>query len=460
MVATIVTVAAPATRAVEASFRVGASWNVSKVASVSVVMPDAVRAGDQLVLVVAANKDTTISTPAGWTLLGSAQDGLSVTDPVMTSAVFTRTAVGGTAGSTKKVTFGVRANAAVTLVAYRNAEPVTAAFSSVLGAKSVDLTTPAVTVADDDTVVVSFWSNKTTDNTGWSVPGDVTERVASIGSGIGHITASIGDSVVDAGDWSGATATSTVATRKGIAWTVLVPPVPAPNQAPTAALSMSCVELKCDFDASGSSDGDGTIDTFDWDFGDGRLLADGGATPTHTYLADGSYDVTVTVTDNEGATDATTDTVDVADVVPTAAFAAVCDDLDCTFDAAGSSDAAGSIIAYDWDFGDGNMLADGGPTPVHTYAAEGTYDVTLTVTDDEGSTSLATAPVDVVITPNVDPTAAFTAICDDYDCAFDAGSSSDSDGDIVMYDWDFGEGTVCLDGGSGQWQKHSCECSV
>ena len=431
-----------------AVFRVGASSNVNKVVA-SVVVPGSVRAGDQLVLVVTANKDTTIDTPAGWTLLGSAQDGATATKLEMTSAVFTRTAAGGTAGSTVAARFGVRAKAAVTLVAYRNAETVTTALSSVLKASSTDLATPATAIAEDDTTVVSFWSNKTSGNTGWAVPGGVTERAVSVGSGTGRITAAVGDSVVDTGDWPGATAASTVATKKGIAWTVLVPPVIVPNQAPTAALSLSCVELECMFDASGSTDSDGTIARYDWDFGDGTLLADGGATPTHTYTADGSYDVTVTVTDNQGATDNAADTVDVADVIPTSAFTAECDDLDCVFDAGGSSDANGAIGTYDWDFGDGNLLPDGGPNPTHTYAAEGVYDVTLTVTDDEGSTGRATEPIDVVITPNVDPTAAFTVNCDDYDCAFDAGSSSDSDGAIVAYDWDFGDGTVVPDGGAG-----------
>ena len=56
-----------------------------------------------------------------------------------------------------------------------------------------------------------------------------------------------------------------------------------------------------------------------------------------------------------------------------------------TFAATGSTDSDGGAVArYDWDFGDGQTLPNGGPTPTHTYAAPGTYNVTLTVTDDEG----------------------------------------------------------------------------
>lgn len=55
-----------------------------------------------------------------------------------------------------------------------------------------------------------------------------------------------------------------------------------------------------------------------------------------------------------------------------------------TFSAAGAVDPDGMITRYDWDFGDGTTLPDGGPAPAHTYAAAGTYTVALKVTDDLG----------------------------------------------------------------------------
>ena len=54
------------------------------------------------------------------------------------------------------------------------------------------------------------------------------------------------------------------------------------------------------------------------------------------------------------------------------------------FDATGSSDSDGSLVRYDWDFGDGTILRDGGPTPTHTYSFGGPHTVTLTVVDNEG----------------------------------------------------------------------------
>jgi DNA-binding beta-propeller fold protein YncE len=59
------------------------------------------------------------------------------------------------------------------------------------------------------------------------------------------------------------------------------------------------------------------------------------------------------------------------------------------FNASASSDPDGTVARYDWDFGDGTSLADGGPTPNHTYAAAGDFQVKLTVTDNEAcSTAL------------------------------------------------------------------------
>jgi YVTN family beta-propeller protein len=55
-----------------------------------------------------------------------------------------------------------------------------------------------------------------------------------------------------------------------------------------------------------------------------------------------------------------------------------------SFDGGGSTDPDGSVARYDWEFGDGGTAANAGPTPQHTYAKAGTYQVTLTVTDNEG----------------------------------------------------------------------------
>lgn len=83
------------------------------------------------------------------------------------------------------------------------------------------------------------------------------------------------------------------------------------NGSPTASFTYSCTELTCAFDASSSSDPDGDVLSYAWDFGDGASAT--GATPGHTYGAAGSYAVTVTVDDGNGGSDAATQNVTVSE---------------------------------------------------------------------------------------------------------------------------------------------------
>ncbi|MCA9739434.1 MAG: PKD domain-containing protein [Gemmatimonadetes bacterium] len=68
---------------------------------------------------------------------------------------------------------------------------------------------------------------------------------------------------------------------------------------------------------------------------------------------------------------------------PTASFTFTCTDLTCSFDGAASSDSDGTVASYAWTFGDGTSAA--GATATHAYAAAGSFDVVLTVTDNGGA---------------------------------------------------------------------------
>ncbi len=85
----------------------------------------------------------------------------------------------------------------------------------------------------------------------------------------------------------------------------------APNEAPTASFTFSCTDLTCTFDGSASSDSDGSVASYSWNFGDGNSAS--GATPNHTFDADGTYSVSLTVTDNGGATGSDSQNVTVMD---------------------------------------------------------------------------------------------------------------------------------------------------
>jgi hypothetical protein len=99
------------------------------------------------------------------------------------------------------------------------------------------------------------------------------------------------------------------------------PSIQAPNADPTAAFTQTCVGLSCSFDASASSDTDGTIASYSWDFGDGSAIGSG-ETPNHVFPSGNSYPVKLTVTDNDGASTSVTHSVVVAPIASQISFRA------------------------------------------------------------------------------------------------------------------------------------------
>lgn len=107
-------------------------------------------------------------------------------------------------------------------------------------------------------------------------------------------------------------------TQNGSAFQVAIPPFGWVNTAPVASFTTSIAALVLTVDGSSSSDADGTIASYAWDFGDSTTAT--GATPSaHTYASSGTYTVKLTVTDNDGAVNSTTTNVTVSSstVTPT-----------------------------------------------------------------------------------------------------------------------------------------------
>ena len=160
---------------------------------------------------------------------------------------------------------------------------------------------------------------------------------------------------------------------------------------PTTADTVSFTDL--------SSDPDGTIVAWDWDFGDGgsSTVAD----PTYSYDDDGVYTITLTVWDDDSGTDVHTDTITVTNVGPTADFTyfpiepSILDTVDFTDT---SIDPDGTIVAWEWDFDDGDTSTMQNPS--HQFTTSGQYSVSLTVWDDDDATDTIIIPID--ITPPVE----------------------------------------------------------
>ena len=115
--------------------------------------------------------------------------------------------------------------------------------------------------------------------------------------------------------------------------------------------------------------------------------------PSSNFLAGSIADVAIFPTVLTGATIANEYTV-AENPPPSAAFTSSANLLTASFDGSGSSVPGGSIASYSWNFGDGSP-AGSGATPQHTYAAPGTYQVTLTVTSNQGATWSVTHAVTV-----------------------------------------------------------------
>jgi PKD repeat protein len=197
------------------------------------------------------------------------------------------------------------------------------------------------------------------------------------------------------------------------------------------------------FDASLSTDSDGRIVSYAWNFGDGSQAS--GVLVKHGFSNDGSYTVTLTVTDDRGQSASLSKAVAVsASANPKADFvaspAAPSVDQKVFFNAAPSTAAAGrTIVRYDWDYGSGRQ--DSGILVWQIYSQPGSYAVTLTVTDDAGNKGTATKSVTVSAGGLAASFSYLPTAPSRTDTVFFNGSASTSTDGIASYSWTFGDGS-------------------
>jgi len=160
------------------------------------------------------------------------------------------------------------------------------------------------------------------------------------------------------------------------------------------------VNVAIGFNGGASRDPDGSVISYLWNFGDGTTAS--GVTAVHAYTAAGSYSVRLMVTDNDGLTNSASTTAQVSDGTglqpPLAKPAGPYQGTTASpvaFDGSASSDPDGTIVSYDWTFGDGGTAS--GAKPTHAYSTAGTYTVTLTVTDDTGRKATATTSASIQV---------------------------------------------------------------
>lgn len=219
---------------------------------------------------------------------------------------------------------------------------------------------------------------------------------------------------------------------------------PPPNQPPVASFTHSCDGLSCRFDGYSSTDPEGRPLTFDWRIGTFAQIGGGtNGLAAWTFSASGSYLVSLTVTDDRGASATASRTIVVEgsppppNAPPTVSFTHSCLALTCRF-VATASDSDGTVVGYQWDFGNTYGASTADAAVEHTYYQAGTYTVVVWAIDNGGARG-SSAPRSVTAT-NAAPTARFTVQCAALACTFDGTASSDPDTGIDSYWWSFGDG--------------------
>jgi PKD repeat protein len=214
-----------------------------------------------------------------------------------------------------------------------------------------------------------------------------------------------------------------------------------PNAAPVANFTSSCTGLTCSF-TDGSTDGDGTVVAWSWSFGDGGSST--ARNPSRTYGSAGTYPVTLTVTDDDGATNQRSTSVAVTGATTASAI---------TLTATGTATTTTQTMSLKWKGAQGttvdiyrnglflrNTTNDGSDSNGRTYSGAATYKFKVCEKGSTTCSNLATVLFNGgAATQNVVPKAVFASSCVNLSCTF-TDASVDWDGSLGQWQWSFGDG--------------------
>jgi PKD repeat protein len=290
--------------------------------------------------------------------------------------------------------------------------------------KFADLTEPAAffTISPEPVIVLEQVMFDASESAG-----DISEYIWNFGDGETGYGVETSHSFPDAGTYQ-VTLTVTDKNQLEASSSQEIVVIEPPNEPPIAEFTLKPTSgqapVLISFVPSGSSDPDGEIIQYSWDFGDGKSAI--GRIANHTYSAPGNYVAKLTVTDNRGAADEATFEVIITgpppNQEPVASFTASPETgeapLQITFNGSASSDPDGSIASYNWNFGDGDTGV--GAIKNHSYSEAGTYLAKLTVTDDKDSTASTTR--EIIVIETVDVPDCSTNPCDENATCDDSGA--------------------------------------
>lgn len=178
------------------------------------------------------------------------------------------------------------------------------------------------------------------------------------------------------------------------------------------------------------------VDSYSWDFGDGSdPLTD--SLVTYEYAEGGTKTITLTTTSSDDVVDTYELSIDLRAAIPAVSLFELNTDESEFLDVRFVNNSTGGE-SFAWDFGDNVGVSTDSLPDLYSYAAAGTYTVTLEVTGEDGSTDESTLQVIVEAEPEPSAVADFTFVVNDLEVTF---TDASTDANISTYSWDFGDGT-------------------